>query len=151
MRVIIRYAALLSALLTTAVLMAADEAAPAPQAGFRVIVHPKNPIKDSARQFIADAFLKKVTLWPDDSAIRPVDLRPNSTTRIDFTRDVLRRSIQAVRAYWQQRIFSGRGCPPVELESEEAVVTYVLSHPGAIGYISETVDPRGAKALPLSD
>ena len=46
--------------------------------------------------------------------IRPVDLRPNAATRRLFSERMLRRSVAAVRSYWQQRIFSGRGVPPPE-------------------------------------
>jgi hypothetical protein len=55
--------------------------------------------------------------------------------------------VQAVRAYWQQLIFSGRGVPPVELESDEAVVAFVLKYPGAVGYVSGATNIGNAKAL----
>lgn len=116
---------------------------------FRVIVHPDNRIDAASRAFLADAFLKRVTRWGDDEAIRPVDQRPDSGVRERFSRDVLKRSVAAVRNYWQQRIFSGRGVPPPELESDEAVVTYVLQHRGAVGYVSGGADLRGARAIRL--
>jgi hypothetical protein len=55
--------------------------------------------------------------------------------------------VQAVKSYWQQVIFSGRGVPPPELESDEAVIRYVLRFPGAVGYVSGTADVRGVKVL----
>jgi hypothetical protein len=43
-----------------------------------------------------------------------------------------------VKAWWQTQLFDGRTVPPVELATEEAVVTYVRLHAGAIAYVSST-------------
>ena len=114
---------------------------------FRVIVHPKNPVSQASREFITDAFLKKKTRWADDETIKPVDLKPNSAARRKFSESVLKRSVAAVRSYWQQRIFSGRGVPPPELESDEAVVAYVLKHRGALGYVSSNAKLSEARPI----
>jgi ABC-type phosphate transport system substrate-binding protein len=103
---------------------------------FRVIVNAKNPATALSRDTLADLFLKKSTRWSDGETVRPVDLRPKSETRRKFSENVLKRSVAAVRSYWQQRIFSGRGIPPPELESDEDVVGYVARHRGAVGYVS---------------
>lgn len=115
--------------------------------GLRVIAHPKAPAAKVDRKFVTDAFLKKRTRWNDDLVIRPVDLGPSSSLRRRFSDDILGRSIEAVRRYWNQQVFSGRGVPPPQVDSEAAVVEYVLTHPGAIGYVTETTDVRGAKVL----
>jgi ABC-type phosphate transport system substrate-binding protein len=114
---------------------------------YRVIVHPSSEISSLTRDQLADAFLKKITRWPSGEAIRPVDLHSNAAAREKFARDVLRRSLAAVRSYWQQLIFSGRNIPPPELESDAAVLAYVLRYPGAIGYVSGDVDIADAKVI----
>ncbi len=88
---------------------------------FRLIVHPSHSEPSAPRAFLADAFLKKVTRWSGGATIHPVDLRPTAAVRHRFTENVLKRSVGAVRSYWQQRIFSGRDVPPPELDSDEAV------------------------------
>ncbi len=127
-------------------------ATPAPSAGargdsFRVIVHPRNPLHDVERAELARMFLKKVTRWPDETAARPVDLRQNAEARREFSEAVLGRSVGAVRSYWQQAIFTGRDTPPPELESDEAVVKYVLANRGAVGYVSPRADLHGATVV----
>lgn len=119
-------------------------------AGYRVIIHPDNPVTSVERQFLADAFLKKVTRWPDRRVMYPADLPPSSATRSSFSRAVLKRSVAAIKAYWQQRIFSGRGVPPPELGSEAQVVEYVLRYHGSVGYVSGATDIKGAKAITVS-
>jgi ABC-type phosphate transport system substrate-binding protein len=116
-------------------------------AGFQMIVHPSNPVTVVDRRFLVDAFLKKVTRWPHDEAIRPADLDADSPVRRRFTEQVLRRTVAAVKTYWQQLVFSGRDVPPPELDSDWQVVRYVLKHPGAIGYISPGAGLEGTKVL----
>lgn len=125
---------LLVALALTGSAAQASESAP----DFKVIVHAARPETRVPRAFIADAFLKNVTRWSDEETIRPIDQRPSSAVRRRFSEAVLKRSVAAVKTYWQQRIFSGRGVPPPELDSDEAVVRWVEDHPGAVGYITGT-------------
>jgi ABC-type phosphate transport system substrate-binding protein len=120
-----------------------------PAAAFRVIVNPRNLTGSVDRKFLAQAFLKKTTQWPSGDVIKPVDLAADSPLRRAFVEEVLGRSVAAVKSYWQQMIFSGRGVPPPELESEEAVIRYVLRTPGAVGYVSAGADLHGARALPV--
>ena len=119
-------------------------------AEFRVIAHAGRPETSVERAFVADVFLKNVTRWANDDAARPVDQRPDSDVRKRFSESVLRRTVAAVKTYWQQRIFSGRGVPPPEVESDEAVVQYVEAHPGAIGYISGSAPHGKTKVLTVT-
>lgn len=114
---------------------------------FRLVVHPDISTKIIDRRFLADAFLKKTTRWPDGTSIHPVDLKADSSIRRRFSQDVLGRSVVAVKSYWQQVIFSGRDLPPPELENEDEVLKYVLSRPGAVGYIASTTNVGTAKVM----
>jgi ABC-type phosphate transport system substrate-binding protein len=114
---------------------------------YQVIVHPNNPATDVDRRFLEDAFLKKIATWPTNDVMRPVDLAPSSPVRRKFTEDVLKRSVEAVKGYWQQRIFSGRDVPPPELETDDDVVRYVLKYDGAVGYVSGGATLNGSKVL----
>jgi ABC-type phosphate transport system substrate-binding protein len=114
---------------------------------YLVIVNPNKPLPSVDRQFLADAFLKKATTWSNGEGIRPVDLPPGSPVRRQFTDEILHRSISEVKGYWQQRIFSGRDVPPPELDSDEAVVAYVLRYDGAVGYVSGDAALNGAKTV----
>jgi ABC-type phosphate transport system substrate-binding protein len=114
---------------------------------YRIVVHPNNPKDVVDRRFLEDAFLKKITIWPSGEVIRPVDLPPDSPIRKRFTEDVLKRSVEDVKGYWQQRIFSGHDVPPPELDNDEDVVRYVVEHGGAVGYVSGSADLRGTKVI----
>lgn len=114
---------------------------------FIVIVSASNTTRQVDRRFLANAFLKKITRWPDGDAIRPVDLEPGAAARRSFTASVLDRSVAAVKSYWQQIIFTGNGLPPPELASDEAVIAYIRTHDGAVGYVSTQCVLRGVKPL----
>jgi ABC-type phosphate transport system substrate-binding protein len=134
------------ALFCTTLSADAQQAGPA----YLVIVNPKNPTTTVDRKFLADAFLKKATSWPDGVAIRPVDLAPDSAVRRKFSEDVLKRSVEAVRSYWQQRIFAGQGLPPPELDRDQDVVEYIRRHEGAVGYVSPGAALQGSKVLRIN-
>lgn len=116
-------------------------------AEFRVIVDPGSAATSATRELIAEAFLKTKTRWPDGEPIRPVDQGPESPARKAFSQGVLKRTVAAVRSYWQQRIFSGREVPPPELDSDDAVVRYVTEHRGAIGYVSASAKTGDTKVV----
>jgi ABC-type phosphate transport system substrate-binding protein len=140
-------AALLALLCVATDLPAIGSAHAAPAPAFHVIVNPANPATSVDRAFVAQAFLKKVRRWPDGQTILPVDLTRDSAVRRQWSLDLLGRSVEAVKNYWQQLIFAGRDLPPPELPSDTDVVTYVLQNPGAIGFVSGGAPLRGAKVL----
>ena len=131
---------------TGAVFISARPHAEQPMA-FRLVVNDKNPVTSVERKFLEDAFLKKVSRWSTGKLIRPVDLSPGSAARAQFSQEILRRSVGAVKSYWQQLIFSGRDVPPPEVDTEEEVVRYVINHDGAVGYVSEGAAANGTKIL----
>jgi ABC-type phosphate transport system substrate-binding protein len=118
-------------------------------AGYRVIVNVANASAAIDKRMLSDVFLKKVTRWPNGEVIRPVDLSVRSPVRRAFSDDVVGRSVDEVKSYWQQAIFSGRDIPPPELDSDEDVVSYVVKHAGAVGYVSTAANLSGAKILTL--
>ncbi|HUS66012.1 MAG TPA: hypothetical protein VMZ28_15775 [Kofleriaceae bacterium] len=140
---------LLLCLATAMTLGAAHLRAQPSRPGFQIIVHPANGATSVDRGFLRDAFLRKLVTWSNGETIRPVDLPRRLTTRDRFTRDVLKKTPTQLRSFWNRQIFSGTGVPPIERSSEAAVIAYVLANRGAIGYLPEGSDPRGAKVIRL--
>lgn len=114
----------------------ASSAPTAPTAGYVVIVHPDNPAASVSAAEVSRMFLKQTPKWPNGWPVLPVDLSAASTVRELFSQRVLGRSARSVKSYWKQQIFSGRGVPPPERESDAEVVRFVLSNRGAIGYVA---------------
>lgn len=122
-------------------------AEPVPE--FRIIVNPDNPSASLTREFLADVYLKRVTRWPDGETVHPADQRSGAVVRDRFSDGVLKRSVAAMKRYWQQRIFAGRDLPPPELDGDEAVVSYVLKHRGGVGYVSGASKLDRTKTVPV--
>ncbi len=131
-------------LLTAMILMAG--AAPAAPS-FLVVVNEANPISSLSQEELSDLFLKKSSRWGDGSLVVPVDQGEDSQVRERFNREVHRKSAAGVRAYWQQRIFSGRDIPPPEKRGDAEVIAFVRNNPAAIGYISAAASTSGVKVL----
>lgn len=119
-----------------------------PAQSFVVIVNASNPVDTIERDHLSQIFLKRVYAWPTGSAAQPIDLPMDAPSRETFSRSVLRKSLSAVRAYWQQQIFSGRDVPPVEKATDAEMIAAIKSAPEAVGYVSAgTVLPPGVRAL----
>ena len=111
---------------------------PAATAGtFKVIVHPTVPGKTIRKQILADVFLVKVIKWGDGSAIHPVDLSLTSPVRVAFAGTILGYTAFQLNQYWRQEVAKGRVPPPVK-QSDDEVIAFVASNPGAIGYVADS-------------
>jgi ABC-type phosphate transport system substrate-binding protein len=108
----------------------------AQERGYVVIVNETNTVADLTTDEVSLLFLKRAVRWAGGQAASPVDLPERSPVRASFSRDVHGKSTADIKSYWHTVIFSGRGVPPTEAPSEEAVVAFVRATPGAIGYVS---------------
>lgn len=129
----IRAVAILAAILITAGSASAAD-------GFKIVVHPSNPVSSITKSELSEYLLKRKLTWPDGKPVVPVDQPDKSPVRAVVLRDVFGRSASAIKNHWQQQIFSGRAIPPVERASDQQVVAFVQASPGAIGYVSESAN-----------
>jgi ABC-type phosphate transport system substrate-binding protein len=136
--------ALVLAVLAASVAVPAARPVHAGGDGFKVIVHPENPVREVDRAFLRRAYLKKATDWNGET-VRPIDLK--HPVRDRFTSGVIGKTPAQLRSYWNQQIFSGKGVPPPEADSAEAVVAYVVAHRGAVGYLPASADIGKARVV----
>jgi ABC-type phosphate transport system substrate-binding protein len=134
------------ALLFAALLGLAGTAAAA-TAGFKVVVNKENPTRGLPKAKIALMFMKMSTKWESGTAVEPVDQAAAAAVRATFSQAIHNRDVDAIKAAWQRAVFAGRGEPPLEKASDEEVVAFVASHPGAIGYVSEAAPVDKVKVL----
>lgn len=80
-------------------------------------------------------------------SIQPVNLKTGNGSRDIFMQAIIKQSDDDYVAYWIVRRAIGKGTPPLELESDQEVVDYVRSTPGAIGYIDEAHLTSGVNLL----
>jgi len=124
----------------------------AQEAGYVVVVNSASPVKSISRTELSRIFLKRKTQWATGETAVPVDLGEQSTSRSAFSKDVHHKSVGAVKAFWQQQIYSGRETPPVEKASEDELLQAVRTTPAAVGYVSAGRNlGSGVRVLPLSN
>lgn len=108
----------------------------APDTPYKVVVNKSNPVTTLTKSELSRLFLKKTIVWQGGGEVQPVDLGEDSDARQAFSKQVLGKDISAVKGYWQQLIFTGRGVPPIEKQSEAEVLAFVSANRNAIGYVS---------------
>ncbi|BFM16799.1 hypothetical protein R50073_29820 [Maricurvus nonylphenolicus] len=107
-----------------------------------VIVHPSNTVTLSPHT-IARIFLGKQKTFSGEMKAIPLDQNINTQIYTDFSRVVLRRHPQQVKAYWAQQLFTGKGTPPRSVSSVEELKSLISQNPSFIGYIDAAlVDDR---------
>lgn len=119
--------------------------------GFVLVVHPENPTTRLSRGEVSQMYLKKLTKWPDEQPVLAVDQPVNARVRETFSKHIHGRAASSVASFWRQQLFSGRGVPVPEKASDDAVLRFVSSNRGAIGYVASTTQLAGVKVLALKD
>jgi hypothetical protein len=117
--------------------------------GFKVIVHPAIDVADIGQTSLSNLFLKKERKFSTGVEAAPVDLSSSDPARGAFSKAVHGRPTAAIVKYWVQQVFSGKETPPAIKDTDEAVVAYVKSTRGGIGYVSEGATTVGVKVLTL--
>ena len=122
----------------------------AAQTGYQLVVNAENPIETIGKSVVSEIFLGRRSSWPSGLPTRPADQTAEHDVRELFSRDVHGRSVSAIKSHWQRQTFSGRGVPPPEFRTEDAVLQYIRNNAGAVGYVSETKAlGSGLKRLPI--
>ncbi len=107
-----------------------------------VVGHNITPSETVSSTLVLGMFAKKRLFWSDHSAVVPVNLAASHPLRRAFSLSVFKKTPEQLQDYWNDQYFHGVLPPPV-LASEEAVLRFVASTPGAVGYVSAcSVDKR---------
>lgn len=118
-----------------ALLLVATQALATSGPAFAVIVSADVPAQTVTREATAFMFRRKQVSWRGAARIQPVNLPAAQPLRRAFSLCVLGQEPEAMENYWREMYFNGV-YPPFVVESEQAVLLFVRSTPGAIGYVS---------------
>ena len=115
---------------------------------FQVVVNAANPVSEMSKDQVSKVFLKKARKFPGGGKAVVVDQDSGSNVRESFSKAVHGRSASAIESHWQQQIFAGKDVPPEKKSSDDDVLEFVRSNPGAIGYVAAgTALGGGVKAV----
>jgi len=114
--------------------------------GLLIIASPQIPVSSISVAQLADIYTAKKDSWSPALKIVPVNREASSAERKSFTEEVFNLSPQELGEYWNKLSFQGK-LPPLVQISDQAVLGFVRSIPGAIGYINASQAPTGVKIL----
>lgn len=102
------------------------------QAGVAIIAN-KSVTADVSASQLAQLYTGRAS----DLGLTPVN-QSESSTGLYFHDTVLKKSPSQMKAFWSKLVFTGKGTPPKEFKTDEEVLAYVSSTPGAIGYVDDS-------------
>lgn len=115
-----------------------------------VVANPQVPAASASLKDLAAIYLIQRATWANGVPVVPVNREAESGIRAQFSQEVFNRSPRELADYWNRLRFQGK-MPPLVQTSDQAVLGFVRSVPGAIGYIDYTGSrqaPPGVKVLP---
>lgn len=114
--------------------------------GLLIVAHMDVPANTISNKELALIYLSQKSAWSGGLPVVPVNREASSSLRERFSETVLEHSPRELTDYWNQLRFQGK-LPPLVQTSDQAVVGFVRSVPGAIGYIAAGQVPQGVKIM----
>jgi len=118
----------------------------ASERAFAVISAPGTTEHHLTRETLALMFRRKQNFWDNGVRVQAVNLPATHPLRHAFSLAVLGQTPESMEDYWREMYFNGV-LPPHVLASEEAVILFVSSTPGAIGYVSTCMPEHGVNLV----
>jgi ABC-type phosphate transport system substrate-binding protein len=115
-------------------------------ADFVIIANPSVPVTSLTHEEVSDIYLLRTNVWDDGTRIVPVNRESGSNARAVFSARILRQQQSSLSVYWDKMHYKGM-TPPLIQESDLAVLAFVQKVPGAIGYVSASMQLKNVKVL----
>jgi ABC-type phosphate transport system substrate-binding protein len=94
-------------------------------------------------------FTGEKTRFADGSHAVPVTLKGGPVHEV-FLRNHVGENPEEFRARWRKAVFTGQGAMPRAFDSESALIEYVSTTPGALGYVSRVSPQNDVKSIPVT-
>jgi ABC-type phosphate transport system substrate-binding protein len=113
-----------------------------------VVVVGNSSIKaaDVSSDELRDVFTGDKSSLKDGTKVIPVTLKGGAVHEA-FLKQYVGKGDAAFRTSWRSLVFSGQGSMPKTFDTESALVDYVASTPGALGYVGKDTAHDKVKTL----
>ena len=111
-----------------------------------IVVNRNVKVSEISKAEVRDIFTGAAANFKDGSRAVPATLK-SGPAQDGFLKNFLSKSDAAFRAGWREIVFSGQGTMPKTFPSPAALVEYVASVPGAIGYVDPGTSTANVKVL----
>lgn len=99
-----------------------------------VVAHLAEPAGTMQKHEVRNLFMGGAS-----SGLEPVTLVPGAQTRLIFNARIVGLTESRIQSYWAQMRFSGRNKAPVQVQSVDAMMEYLLENQGSVGYLPADV------------
>ncbi|VAW98894.1 hypothetical protein MNBD_GAMMA23-2140 [hydrothermal vent metagenome] len=79
--------------------------------------------------------------------ITVVDQTPSNPAFEIFYTSIVKKTPSQLKTYWAKVSFTGKAFPPKQLKDDAAIIKWVASNPGALGYVDSTAVNDTVKPL----
>jgi ABC-type phosphate transport system substrate-binding protein len=114
--------------------------------GLVIIANPQVQVNSITLEELTLIYLVQKNSWPNGMPVVPVNREASSTARAYFSEQVFNRSPSEMSEYWNRMLFKGK-VPPLVQTSDAAMLGFVRSVPGAVGYMDADHEVAGVKVL----
>lgn len=112
-----------------------------------VIVSAKSQVVSLNINQVANIFLGRSSRYPSGGEAIPIDQPEDSPLRQEFYAKTARMSPSMLKEHWSKLVFTGRGQPPREAASSDAVKKMVAENPKLLGYIDRSAVDAGVRIV----
>lgn len=133
--------------LLSLVLLASMMMAQQAHAELVIITHPKNSVMGISADELKRIYMGKSHSFSNNQRVHAVDQQIGSSARDMLNKKVLQMSEGKRKSYWSRLIFTGKQKPPLILDDDAAVLEWVATHPGGLGYITSNKVSKRVKVL----
>jgi ABC-type phosphate transport system substrate-binding protein len=111
-----------------------------------VVANKSVKTSDVSKDDLRDVFSGDKTSLGDGSHAVPVTLKGGAAHEA-FLKKFVGKNDGAFRAAWRSLVFTGQAAMPKTFDTEAALLDYVASTPGAIGYVGKAPEHDNVKVL----
>jgi ABC-type phosphate transport system substrate-binding protein len=111
-----------------------------------LIANPNVKINELSKSDLRDIFTGVSATFKDGSRVVPALLKGGAAHE-EFLKAYIGKNDASFRAGWRAIMFAGQGAMPQSFATPEALIQFVSSVPGAIGYLGSGANPSGVKIL----
>ncbi|MDC8829925.1 hypothetical protein [Alteromonas gilva] len=100
-----------------------------------VAVSGASRIESISKRELIDVFMGRFDVLQNGERVQPVDYSGNPALRGTFYQRLVGKNQKQINAYWSRLVFSGRAKPPVQVDSVQQSIRFILDNPTGLAYL----------------
>lgn len=100
-----------------------------------LIVHPSVKVETIQLKELRAIYAMRRSQWQDGAQVHLAVYNNDHELHREFSKELLAVFPHQLQTRWDKLVYSGRAAPPARFTTEAAMIAYVASTPGAVGYI----------------